>query len=185
MASKGSTASREQAAADIYVGRALSSEFPVILNNMPQGWFPPEPHLLHLQVAKLINANQFMIAQLGSRLLGGVGWQEDIAFGAYYLKFLFVKPEYQHRAVAVRLIREVIAIAAYSGQRAIFGDIPEDSPLKEIVDEIPGARMVGYIDDFHAIGVRSLIVAFDMREHDRLLRHADRLIARAGNNSEG
>ena len=66
----------------VFVGRALPSELHVVLNGMPQRFFEDSPFLLHIQVARLISEGRFLIAQRGTLLLGGVAWQDDIAFGA-------------------------------------------------------------------------------------------------------
>jgi GNAT superfamily N-acetyltransferase len=167
----------EESSGQIHVGRVVPSEFTVVVNSMPPEWFVPEPHIVQLQIAEMFNSNRFLVAQIGQRLMGGVGWQENVAAGAYFAKFLFVRPDHQRSGVAVRLLRELITIGANAGQRAVFGDIPEDSPLREVADRIPGAREVGYIEEFHQPGVKSIIVSFDLREHKRLLREADRRIA--------
>lgn len=161
---------------EIEVGLAVPSEYRVVLNAMPREWFAPEPHLLHLQVAEMFNSNRFLIAQDGDRLAGGVGWQDNIAFGALYAKFIFVTSAYQQRAVATLLMREVLAVAARSGYRRVFQDIPEHSPLQAVADALPGAQTVGHIDGFHEPGVRSLIVAFDAKDYDSLIKEADRRI---------
>src|SRR4051812_45530016 len=85
----------------IYVGRALPCEYGVVVNAMPQAWFESNPSLLQIQVARLISGSRFLIAQRGSTLLGGVAWQDDIAFGAFYAKLLFVKEQYRGSTVAV------------------------------------------------------------------------------------
>jgi len=119
-----------------------------------------------------------LIAQVGKTLVGGVGWQDNMAYGALYSKFIFVSPEYQRDGVAVRLLAEVIRIAQEQGVRAVFADIPEKSPFGEVADEIPGLNEVGYIDGFHEDGVRSRIFAFDLKQHARLQREADRRVKR-------
>jgi GNAT superfamily N-acetyltransferase len=162
---------------DIIVSRALPAEYPVILNNLPKEWFAPEPHLLHLQIAEMVNANRFLIAYTGEQLIGTIGWQDQVAFGAFYEKFLFVKPEYRRHGVAALLWRELVKIAVDSGQRAIFADVPEDSPLVRSVKQVPGAREVGFIEGFHGDGMRSLIFALEMRDAEKFFRHTDRLIA--------
>jgi GNAT superfamily N-acetyltransferase len=164
----------------IEISRALPSEYPVILNNLPKEWFVPEPHLLHLQVADMVNGNRFLIAHDGDTLVGTIGWQDNVAFGAYYEKFLFVKPKYRREGVAAMLWRELLAIAEDSGQRAIFCDVPEGSSLVRSVRQVPGAREVGAIDDFHSDGVKSLIFALDVKEGRKFTAYADRLIKESG-----
>jgi hypothetical protein len=159
----------------LYVGRALPCEFHVVLNGMPQKWFEESPFLLHIQVARLISEGRFLIAQRGSQLLGGLAWQDDVAFGAYYAKLLFATDERQFAEVAARLMRELIVVAKEAQARAIFADLPEDSPLLKALDAVPGMRVAGYIDDFCEPGIKSVIVQFDLREADRLLRQADRM----------
>jgi GNAT superfamily N-acetyltransferase len=162
---------------DIQVSRALPAEYPVILNNLPQEWFEPDPHLLHLQVAEMVNANRFLIAYVGDELIGTIGWQDNVAFGAFYEKFLFVKEKYRRHGVAALLWRELARIALDTGQRAIFADVPEDSPLVRSVKQVPGTHEVGYIDGFHGDGVRSLIFALEMRDAEKFIRHVDRIVA--------
>lgn len=163
----------------VHVGRALPAEYPVILNSMPREWLASDDaYLLHLQVADMVNGNRFLIAQIGDRLVGGVGWQDNMAFGAMYSKFIFVAPEYQRSGVAVLLLAEVIRIAQEQGQRAVFADIPEKSPFGEVADEIPGLNEVGYVDGFHEDGVRSRVFAFDLKQYDRLQREAGRRLNR-------
>lgn len=169
---------------DIVVSRALPAEYPVILNNLPKEWFVPEPHLLYLQVAEMINANRFLIAHTDDLLIGTLGWQDQVAFGAFYEKFLFVKPEYRKSGVAALLWKELVKIAEDSGQRAIFADVPEDSPLTRSVRQVAGAREVGYIENFHSDGVRSMIFALEMRDAEKFYRYADRLIAGSHNHKE-
>ena len=160
----------------IYVGRALSCEYQVVLNAMPQAWFESNPSLLQVQVARLISSGRLLIAQRFSTLLGGVAWQDDIAFSAFYAKLLFVREQYRGSTVAVRLIRELVVIAKDAQARAVFADVPENSPLRETMDRIPGAREVGYIEDFCEPGIKSIILQIDLRDTDRLLRQADRLV---------
>jgi GNAT superfamily N-acetyltransferase len=133
---------------------------------------------LYLQVADMVNGNRFLIAQVGQRLVGGVGWQDNVAYGAMYSKFIFVSPDYQRSGVAVRLLAEVIRIAQEQGQRAVFCDIPEGSPFANVADEIPGLNEVGYVDGFHQDGVRSHVFAFDLKQHARLQREAARRLKR-------
>lgn len=159
----------------IEIGRALPAEYPVILNGMPKEWFASEDaYQMHLQLADMVNASRFLIAQVGQRLVGGVGWQDNIAYGALYSKFIFVHPEYQRAGVAVRLLAELIGIAKEQGKRAVFADIPEKSPFGEVADEIPGLDEIGYIDGFHEAGIRSRIFAFNLKQYDRLQREATR-----------
>jgi GNAT superfamily N-acetyltransferase len=159
----------------IEIGRALPAEYPIILNNLPPEWLAShDAYQMHLQVADMVSASRFLIAQVGQRLIGGVGWQDNIAYGALYSKFIFVDPEYHRAGVAVRLLAEVIRIAKEQGKRAVFADIPEKSPFGEVADEIPGLDEVGYIDGFHEAGVRSRIFAFNLKQYDRLQREAAR-----------
>ncbi len=164
-------------AESIYIGRAQPIEYQVVLNAMPPAWFESDPSLLHIQVARLISSGRFLIAQRGSTLLGGVAWQDDIAFGAFYGKLLFVREQYRRSTIAVRLLRELLVIAKDAQARALFADIPEDSPLRKVADSVPGLREVGYVQDFCEPGVKSIIFQFDLRESDRLLRYADQMIA--------
>ncbi len=163
----------------VEIGRALPVEYPVILNCMPKEWLASDAHLLHLQVADMINGNRFLIAQAGDRLVGGVGWQDNMAYGACYSKFIFATPGYQRSGVAIQLLAEVIRIAHEQGQRAVFADIPEKSPFAKVADEIPGLNEVGYIDGFHEEGVKSRIFAFDLKQYDRLQREAQRRMRRS------
>jgi hypothetical protein len=169
----------------IYIGRALPCEYQVVLNAMPPAWFESNPSLLHIQVAGLISASRFLIAQRGSTLLGGVAWQDDIAFGAFYAKLLFVREQYRRSTIAVRLLRELVLIAKDAQARAVFADLPENSPLREVADAFPGAREVGNIEDFCEPGLKSIIFQIDLRDTERLLRHADRLIAGASTSETG
>lgn len=176
-------AHREENTVAIEVSRALPSEYAVILNNLPKEWFAPEPYLLHLQVAEMVNASRFLIAHDGENLVGTIGWQDNVAFGAFYEKFLFVKPEFRKEGVAAMLWRELLEIAADTGQRAIFCDIPEGSPLIRSVRQVPGAREVGAIEDFHGSGVKSLIFALDVKGSRKFTTYADRLIAESSDHT--
>jgi GNAT superfamily N-acetyltransferase len=168
---------QNESAGEIEIGRALPIEYPVILNGMPAEWLISEDaYQMHLQVADMVSANRFLIAQVGQRLVGGVGWQDNIAYGALYSKFIFTNPGYRRGGVAVLLLAEVIRIAKEQDKRAVFCDIPESSPFGKVADEIPGLNEVGYIDGFHEKGTRSRIFAFDLEQYDRLLREADRRI---------
>jgi len=173
-----------RAGADIRIGRAMPAEYPAILNNLPPEWFEPSPHLLHLQVADMINGNRFLIAYVGQTLVGTLGWQENIAFGAYYAKFAFVKPEYRRDGVAIRLFRELLEIARDNGQRALFADAPRESPVVRAVNQIPGAREVGSIQNFHGDGLESVIFSLDVDEGDGLIELADRLTSKPGGRRE-
>ena len=168
----------------VYVGRALPSELHVVLHGMPQRFFEDSPFLLHIQVARLISEGRFLIAQRGTQLLGGVAWQDDIAFGALYAKLLFVKDELQFAPIAARLMRELIAIGKEQEARAIFADVPEHSPLLKALDAVPGSREVGYIEDFCEPNVKSIMVQFDLSQSARLIRHAERMIVERGENAE-
>ena len=151
---------------------------------MPPEWFASDAYLMHLQVADMVNANRFLIAQVGDRLIGGVGWQDNIAFGALYSKFIFVHPDYQRHGVAVQLLSEVLKIGKEQGKRAVFADILEDSPFAQVADEIPGLDEVGYIDGFHEAGHRSRVFSFDLKQYDRLQREAERRTARGQSSNE-
>lgn len=163
----------------IYVGRALPSEYHLILNSMPQAWFEDSPFLLQMQVARLINEGRYLIAQRGKTLLGGVGWQDDIAYGAFYVKLLFVRDNYQQQAVAARMLRELLAIARDHEARAVFADIPKGSWMLKVMDGIPATREVGYVDDWGEPGVTSIMIEIDLREIERLLRRTETMIAKA------
>ena len=166
---------KRKIAGDIEVGRALPIEYPVILNGMPPEWLISEDaYQMYLQVADMINANRFLVAQVGQRLAGGVGWQDNIAYGALYAKFIFVNPEFQDAGVAARLYAEVITIARELNKRAVFCDVPENSPFGEFAKEMPGLKEVGYIDGFHETGVRSRIFAFDFKQYDMVEREVER-----------
>jgi hypothetical protein len=173
-----------QRADSIHVGRALPSELHVVLNGMPQRFFEDSPFLLHIQVARLISEGRFLIAQRGTQLLGGVAWQDDIAFGALYAKLLFVRDQLQFTRITARLMRELIAIGKEQQARAIFADLPEHSPLLKALDAVPGSREVGYIEDFGEPNVKSIMVQFDLSQSTRLIRHAERLIVKRGEDAE-
>ncbi|MGC4107625.1 MAG: GNAT family N-acetyltransferase [Thermomicrobiales bacterium] len=164
----------------IEISRALPAEYPVILNNLPKEWFVPDPHLLYLQVAEMVNANRFLIAHDGEKLVGTIGWQDNVAFGAFYEKFLYVKPEYRREGVAAMLWRELLSIAEDSGQRAVFCDVPEGSPLVRSVRQVPGTREVGSIENFHGDGAKSLIFALEVKGSKKFTEYVDRLIAASG-----
>lgn len=174
--SKNSTSQATNNAESIYIGRALTCEYQVVLNAMPPAWFESNPSLLQVQVARLISNSRFLIAQSGSTLLGGVAWQDDIAFGALYAKLLFVREKYRQSGIAIRLIRELLVIGKDAQARAVFADIPEHSTMREVLDDVPGVREVGFIEDFCEPGVKSIIVQFDLEGSDRLLRYADKIL---------
>jgi GNAT superfamily N-acetyltransferase len=174
-----------EASKKIELNRAIPMEYHVILNSMPRDWLQHDPQLLHLQVADMINSNRFLIANSGDTLVGGVGWQNDIAFGACYVKFLYVKEEYRNRGVAFQLMKEVVRIAVDSNQRAVFADIPSDAPILRTVNQVPGTREVGRIEDFHSKGATSVIVTFDMNATEKFFSHADRFIREATDVGEG
>jgi GNAT superfamily N-acetyltransferase len=169
---------------DIQVSRALPAEYPVIVNNLPQEWFGDNAHLLYLQVAEMVNSNRFLIAHAEDQLVGGLGWQNDVAFGAYYEKFLYVKPEYRRHGVAALLWRELAKIAMDTGQRAVFADVPDGSPLVRAVLQVPGAREVGSIESFHSDGVKSRIFMVDLSDADKFMSHVDRIAEAAQNLSD-
>jgi GNAT superfamily N-acetyltransferase len=118
-----------------------------------------------------------LIAHVGETLVGTLGWQDNVAFGAYYVKFVFVKPEFRNQGVAFQLLKELVQIAQDAGQRAVYGDIPADSTILRTVNQVPGTREVGRIEDFHGDGLTSVIVSFDMGTAEKFLAHADRIIA--------
>jgi GNAT superfamily N-acetyltransferase len=161
---------REMRSTDILVSRALPAEYPVILNTLPQEWFEPEPHFLQLQIAEMVNANQFLIAHTEDRIVGTLCWQANVAPGVFYAKFLFVKPEYRSSGVAARLARELVTIAIESGQRAVFEDTPANSPYLSAMRRIPGWREVGQLHGFHGERVTSHIFGLDLRNTEQTLR---------------
>lgn len=165
----------------IEVSRALPSEYSVILNNLPKEWFVPDPNLLYLQVAEMVNANRFLIAHDKETLVGTLGWQDNVAFGAFYEKFLFVKPEYRKEGVAAMLWRALMEIAEETGQRGIYCDVPEKSPLIRSVRQVPGAREVGAIENFHGDGAKSLIFAIEVKDSGKFTTYVDRLVKDSGN----
>lgn len=169
---------------DVQVDRALPAEYLIVINNMPQGWFGPDGPLLFLQVAEMIKSNHFLIAHTGEQLVGGLGWQDDVAFGAIYEKFLFVKPEYRKQGIAALLWRELVKIAVADGRRTIFCDVPEGSALVRAVKQVPGAREAGGIDNFHSDGVRSLIFSLDLKNTDRFFHYVDRIVASSNDQKE-
>jgi len=168
---------------EITVSRALPAEYPVILNNLPPGWFEPAPHLLHLQIAEMVNAQRFLIAYTESKLVGTLGWQDQVAFGALYAKFLYVKPEYRRQAVEFRLGRELVNIAMETGQRAVFADVPVNSPVIAVLEKVPGCRKAGEIESFQENGVTSVIFHFELGKAHDFIHYADRLITAAGKGS--
>lgn len=169
----------------LYVGRALPLEFHVVLNGMPQQWFEESaPFPLDIQVARLISEGRFLIAQRGSQLLGGLAWQDDIAFGAFYAKLMFVPDEHQFTEVATALMRELLLIAKEAQARAVFADYPENSPVLMALEAVPGMRQVGHIQDFCEPGVNSIIVEFDLGQVDQLLKYAERMIVERADSRE-
>lgn len=159
--------------ANLHIGRALPSEYPVILNSMPPNWFAEAGYAVHLQIAELVNSNTFLIAQQGQTLIGGLGWSNHVAFNSCYVKFLYVKPEYQRSSVATRLTREVIEIATEAEQRAVFMSIPDESPLLATFENMPGAELAGSVANFQETGVTSRVIMLDLAKRSELLGFID------------
>jgi len=162
----------------------LPAELPVLLNRLPQEWFEPQPYVMWLQLAEMISARRLLIAHRDDELVGTVGWQENVAYGAWYSKFLYVKPNYRGQGVVFRLVEELIKLAVDEGPRAVFCDFPLDSPVVRAVRQMPGVREIGQLDGFHAKGVQSVIFGLEMEDAPEFLRYAERASSDEAN-SEG
>jgi GNAT superfamily N-acetyltransferase len=161
----------------ITVGVALASEYPAILRSLPQDWLQPAPHLLQLQVARMVDAGRFLVARTDTgRIVGTIGWDDHVAFGGMYAKFVSVLPPYRSQGVALLLGRELVHTARRLGHRAVFGDIPSDSPLVPFARSLPAIDEAGYIDDLHGPGIRSLIFRLDLAKAPLLLSALDERI---------
>lgn len=163
---------------NVEISRAMPSEYRVILDALPSGWFTPTPDLLMLKVADMLNSQRMLIAHLGTEFVGCAGWQDNVAFGAMFASLAFVAPQHRKKGVMLSMLRELATIAIDNGYRGLFVDFPSDSPLIAVAKTMPGAREAGYIDGLHQDGVRSVIFGIEVAAVPGLVKHLSIRIAK-------
>jgi hypothetical protein len=112
-----------------------------------------------------VTTGKFIIARDDQKLVAAISCDDDIAYGACYLRLGYIVSNLDDpskRASVFRLmLQKVFEIVQKNGLRTVFIDLPEYASFVVLAGVMPGARKVGSIEGLHDEGVTSVVYRID------------------------